>query len=164
MADPPDLTPESFEILVLGELRKVGFDIRGPSARRRAELPPPARGFVLELLLGLSRPPWHKQVLVSCRRQEDPVGAKEVESLKERLPAARAEAGLLFSTAEFTPEALGAGLLGGIALLPIVDGRSAFDAAGWGPSGQYPAWLPAYLAQVLDKDPGGLHPRRRRAA
>src|SRR3989442_1337333 len=28
-------------------------------------------------------------------------------------------------------------------------------ASGWGPSGHYPAWLPAYLAQVVDRDSAG---------
>src|ERR1044071_8988019 len=160
MTGPPEMTPESFEILVVRELRKVGFEVFGVRGRRRADLPPPSTGFLLELLIGLGRPGGRKQVLASCRCRDVPIGPEAVESLKERLPAAGAQAALLFGTADFTPDALSAGLQNGIALFRIVDGRSAFDAAGWGPSGHYPAWLPAYLAELLDRDPAGL-PRRR---
>ena len=155
MADLPTVTPDYFEILVVRELRKVGFDVGAVRIHRRAELPEPERGFVLELLALLSRPPWTRQVLIACRRQEAPIAREVVDSLKARLKDAAAEAALVFSTVEFTPDALAAGREAGVGLLRVVDGHSVFDASGWGPSGHYPAWLPAYLAQVVDRDVTG---------
>ncbi len=155
MADLPTVTPDYFEILVVRELRKVGFDVGAVRIHRRAELPEPERGFVLELLALLSRPPWTRQVLIACRRQEAPIARDVVDSLKARLKDAAAEVALVFSTVEFAPDALAAAREAGVGLLRVVDGHSVFDASGWGPSGHYPAWLPAYLAQVVDRDGAG---------
>jgi len=155
MADLPVVTTDYFEILVVRELRKVGFEVDAVRIHRRAELPEPERGFVLELLALLSRRPWRKQALIACRRQEAPIPREVVDSLKARLPDAKAEVALVFSTVEFTPDALAAGREAGVALLRVVDGHSVFDASGWGPTGHYPAWLPAYLAQVVDRNGAG---------
>jgi len=155
MADLPAVTPDYFEILVVRELRKVGFDVGAVRVHRRAELPEPEHGFVLELLVQVSRPPWRKQALIACRRQEAAISRDVVDSLKSRLRDAAAEVALVFSTVEFSPDALTAGREAGIALLRVVDGHSVFDRSGWGPSGHYPAWLPAYLAQVVDRDSAG---------
>ena len=163
MADLPTVTPDYFEILVVRELRKVGFDVTEVRIHRRAELPEPEPrgGFVLELQALLNRPSWRKHALISCRRQEASIPREVVESLQARLPEARADVALVFSTAPFAPDALAAGQETGIGLLRVVDGRSALDASGWGtgegrsPDGHYPAWLPAYLAQVVDRDGNG---------
>jgi len=60
--------------------------------------------------------------------------------------------GLLFGTSSFDPDALQAAQDGGLALLRVTDGRTAFDTSGWGPPGHYPAWLPAYCAQAVGRD------------
>src|SRR5207244_12983905 len=44
---------------------------------------------------------------------------------------------------------------GTVALLRVTDGRTAFDTSGWGTPGHYPAWLPAYCAQVVGRDVSG---------
>ena len=155
MADLPTVTPDYFEILVVRELRKVGFDVGAVRIHRRVEVPEPDRGFVLELLALVTRPPWTRQVLIACRRQEAPIAREVVDSLKARLKDAAAEVALVFSTVEFTPDALAAGREAGVGLLHVVDGHTVYDASGWGPSGHYPAWLPAYLAQVVDRDGAG---------
>ncbi len=155
MADLSVVTPDYFEILVVRELRKVGFEVTAVRVHRRAELPEPERGFVVELLALLSRPPWRKHALIACRRQEGPIAREVVDSLKARLRDAAADVALLFSTVEFAPDALAASREGGVGLLRVVDGHSVFDASGWGPTGHYPAWLPAYLAQVVDRDGAG---------
>ena len=90
MADLPTVTPDYFEILVVRELRKVGFEVGAVRIHRRAELPEPERGFVLELLALLSRPPWTRQVLVACRRQEAPVARDVVEMKRRQKTADRA--------------------------------------------------------------------------
>jgi len=46
MADLPVVTTDYFEILVVRELRKVGFEVDAVRIHRRAELPEPERGFV----------------------------------------------------------------------------------------------------------------------
>jgi hypothetical protein len=78
-----------------------------------------------------------------------------VESLRDHLKEAGAEAGILFATTTFDRDALQAAQDGAVALLRVTDGRTAFDTSGWGTPGHYPAWLPAYCAQAVSRDPMG---------
>ena len=168
MGDLPALDPETFRILVVRELRKVGLDVGDGRIHRRAELPEPERGFVLELALPLSRSGggslW--RALVVCRRQSGAVGPDVVESVKARLPAVPADVALVFATSDFAADAVAAAQEAGVALLRVVDGRTALDTSAWseggggGEPGHYPAWLPAYLPQLIDRDLAG-QPRAR---
>jgi hypothetical protein len=162
MVDRPEVTPDYFEILVVRELRKAGLEVGEPRVHRRTELPEPERGFLLELSVWLRRDTWQKRALIACRRQVGPIGAEAIDSLTPHLAEAQADVALLFATAAFTPQGLAAGDEQGIALLQLVDARTAFDTSGWGGGGpgHYPAWLPAYLVQLVDRDPGG-QPRAR---
>jgi hypothetical protein len=159
MTDRPTIDPEYFEILVVRELRKIGLDVTEPRVHRRTELPEPERGFLLELRVSLGRdappPPWRKRALIACRRQDGPVGREAVETVAGRLGEAQADVGLLFAAADFTADAMAAGEERGIALLRLVDARTAYDTGGWGTPGHYPSWLPAYLVQVIDRDAAG---------
>lgn len=153
----PDVTPDYFEILVVRELRKVGLDVTDPRVHRRTELPEPTRGFLLELVAWLRRNTWRQRALIACRRQDggEAIGRMPVDDLAARLPEAKANIGLLFSTMDFGPDALAAAQGHGIALLHLVDARTAFDTGGWGEPGHYPMWLPAFLVQIVDQDSGG---------
>jgi hypothetical protein len=155
MPELPDLTPEYFEILVVRELRKVGLEVSELRLQRRATLPQPERGYLLELKGVVSRVPWRRHVLIGCRRQEIAVGRADVETFKGHFREFGADAGILFATAAFEPDALAAAQESTIALLRVTDGRTAFDTSGWGAPGHYPAWLPAYCAQVVGRDPAG---------
>ena len=160
MSDPPAVTPDYFQILVVRELRKVGFDVGAARVHRRSELPEPERGFVVELQIPLSRSGSTWRVLAACRRQSGSVGRDVIESVKTRLPEVPADVALVFATSDFTAEAVTAAQEAGVALLRLVDGRSAFDMSGWSTPGHYPAWLPAHMAQLVDRDPAG-QPRLR---
>ncbi len=152
MPELPELTPENFEILVVRELRKVGLDVGELRVHRRATLPEPQPGYLLELKGVVSRPPWQRRALIACRRQQTPLGRTEVESVRDHVKEAGVDVGLLFGTSSFDPDALQAAQDGGLALLRVTDGRTAFDTSGWGPPGHYPAWLPAYCAQAVGRD------------
>ena len=108
MLELPELTPESFEILAVRELRKVGLEVSQLRIHRRATLPEPERGYLLELKGVISRAPWQRRVLIACRRQQAPIGRAAVESLRGHLTEAGVEAGILFGTAVFEPDALNA--------------------------------------------------------
>jgi hypothetical protein len=157
---PAAVTPDSFEILVVRELRKAGLEVADVRKQRRTELPEPERGFLLELRVWLSREAWSKRALIACRRQDggaggSAIGRAAIDDLTQRLGSAQADVGLLFATADFAPEALAAAEAAGVALLRLVDARTAFDSGGWGEPGHYPSWLPAYLVQVVDRDQAG---------
>lgn len=155
MPELPELTPEHFEILVVRELRKVGLDVAELRIHRRATLPEPERGYLLELKGALGGATGRRETLIACRRQQAPIDRAAVESLRNHVKEAGAEAGLLFGAADFAAEALVAAMDDALALLRVTDGRSAFDTSGWGPPGHYPAWLPAYCAQLVTRDPLG---------
>ena len=155
MLELPELTPEHFEILVMRELRKVGLLVSELRIHRRAPLPEPERGYLLELKGVVRGTGWQRRTLIACRRQERPIGPADVESLKEHLKEAEVEAGLLFGAADFEPDALKAAQENALALFRVTDGRTAFDTSGWGAPGHYPVWLPAYCAQAVARDPLG---------
>jgi hypothetical protein len=155
MAESPPLTPQTFEILVVRELRKAGFEVGNVRTHRRSELPPPEpeHAFVLELVVALTQPQttWARRALVVCRSQASAVERDVIELAKARLPEVRADIALVFAIPDFSAEALAAAEESGVALLRVVDGRSAFDMSGWSTPGHYPAWLPAYLAELVDR-------------
>src|SRR3989441_11112677 len=68
MLELPELTPESFEILAVRELRKVGLEVSPLRVHRRATLPEPERGYLLELKGVISRARWQRRILIACRR------------------------------------------------------------------------------------------------
>src|SRR2546430_13359209 len=106
MLELPELTPEHFEILVMRELRKVGLLVSELRIHRRAPLPQPERGYLLELKGVVRGTGWQRRTLIACRRQERPIGPPDVEALKEHLKEAEVEAGLSFAAAHFEPAAL----------------------------------------------------------
>jgi hypothetical protein len=154
------VTPDEIQILVLRELRKVGLAVGPPRVHRRSELPEPGRGLVLELVISLSGAGATRRALIVCRSQVGVVARDVVEDARARLPEASADVAIIFATAEFAPDALAAACESGVALLQIADGRRVFDASGWGEGtggipGHYPAWLPAHIAQLVDRDAAG---------
>lgn len=155
MGELPKVTPEYFQILVVRELRKAGFEVGEVRVHRRSELPEPRRGFIVELTSLLAYAAWHKRALVACRHQDDRVGRDVVDELKSRLEAVRAEVGIVFTTADFHDEATAAAQQAGVALLRVIDGRKAYDGGRYGTPGHYPAWLPAHTVEVVDRDAGG---------
>src|SRR5205809_1280802 len=155
MLELPELTPEHFESLVMRELRKIGLDVSELRTHRRSTLPEPDGGYLLELKGVVRGAGWQRRVLIACRRQQRPIMAAEVELLKDHVKEADVEVGLLIGAGDFEPDALTTAEDTALALLRSPDGRTAFDTSGWGTPGHYPAWLPAYCAQSVTRDPLG---------
>src|SRR3989442_10567487 len=108
MLELPELTPESFEILAVRELRKVGLEVSQLRVHRRATLPEPERGYLLELKGVISRAQWQRRILIPPRRQQAPIGRAAVEALRDHGPEAGVEAGIIFGPAAFEPDPLNA--------------------------------------------------------
>src|SRR5256885_2821694 len=109
MPELPELTPEHFEILVVRELRKVGLDVAELRIHRRATLPEPERGYLLELKAVLTGTAGPRQAFIACRRQQAASGRTAVECLRGHVKEAGAGGGLLFGAADLAPGALAAG-------------------------------------------------------
>lgn len=155
MDDLPELSRESFEILVVRELRKAGLDVDLLRCHRRTELPESERGYLVELVAALRGSAWQGRALIACRRQDGPIGRAAVDALEEHVKEADVPAGILFGAPDFALAALQAIDDRPLVLLRVADGRTAFDTSGWGTPGHYPAWLPAYCAQLVDCDAFG---------
>jgi hypothetical protein len=159
MPEPPPLTPERFEILVVRELRKAGLDVSPLRVHRRATWSEPGGAYLLELTGELTRAGWRRRVLITCRRQNTPIARADVEAVAAHVREAGVEAGVLFGTSLFDPDALKAADRRPLALLRVVDGRAAHDTTPWGSPGHAPAWLPAYCATTVYSDLVGTAPR-----
>src|SRR6266566_2478015 len=97
----PAMTRESFQILIVRELRKVGFDVGTVRTHRRSELPEPERGFVLELVIPLRCAGATWRALIVCLHQLGVVAPDVIASAKARLADASADVVIIFATAEF---------------------------------------------------------------
>jgi len=119
-----------------------GFDVGTVRTHRRSELPEPERGFVLELVIPLRCAGATWRALIVCLHQLAAVAPDVIASATARLADASADVVLIFATAEFASETLTAARESGVALLRVVDGRSAFDMSGWSTPGHYPPGSP----------------------
>jgi hypothetical protein len=183
MGDPRRLLPHEVEIFVTRELRKAGLELAGLKVRARVRLseqaPPPkssARSGPKSLLRPESDPEGAKRsdddyaveisavvrvegaerrVLIECRNEARPVRADAVEALSAKLPAAKAQHALMFSTSGYEPDAVRVARAHGVPLLAVADGKTAFARSSWGMAGQPPAWVPEYMAEVVDVDVTG---------
>src|SRR2546430_12788636 len=62
---------------------KVRLLVSELRVHRRATLPEPERGYLLELKGRVSRGSWHRRVLIACRRQDAAVRSEERRVGKE---------------------------------------------------------------------------------
>ena len=87
MGELPKVTPEYFQILVVRELRKAGFEVGDVRLHRRSELPEPQRGFVLELTAPLTRAmAVGQKVTASSRLTSSPTSTIPARSTKKTSP------------------------------------------------------------------------------
>jgi len=181
MGDPRRLRPDEVEIFVARELRKAGLELVSLRERARRRPGPDDDEYVMELAAVLRVEGAERRLVVECRNERLPVGAAAVASLAERLasgetepvdaprrlmPAPAAETtpsappvprqGLIFSVSGYDADAVRAARARGVALLTVADGKAAFARTQGGTmAGDPPAWVPEYMAEVVDLDPAG---------
>jgi hypothetical protein len=161
VASPRLLRPDEAEIVVLRELRKAGLEISAPKVLARPPLSrKDAEPWTLTLEASMRVQGDERRLLIECRSGATPVDAEVVRALRERLTKAGAAHVMIFSTSGFTADAVRMAREQGIPLLLIADGPAAFARGGWGAAGAAPAWVPEYMAEVLDLDAAG-QPRPR---
>jgi Restriction endonuclease len=159
LGDPRSLRPHEVEIFVVRELRKAGLD---PSAMKVRERTPASGGsddYAVELGCSLRIGDVDRQVLIECRNERAPLSATAVETFHAKLRDAKAQHAMMISTTGFEPEAIQTARSLGMPLLVVADGKSAFARSPWGMAGDPPAWVPEYMAELVDLDVTG-QPRR----
>ena len=157
MGDPRSLLPHEVEIFVVRELRKAGLEPMAMKVRDRAA----GKGddYVVELGCVLRISDADRQVLIECRNASVPVGVAAIGKLHAKLKDAKADHAMMFSTSGFEPDAIRTGKSLGVPLLAVADGKTAFARSPWGMAGDPPAWVPEYMAELVDLDVTG-QPRR----
>ncbi len=159
MGDPRSLLPHEVEIFVVRELRKAGLEPSGVKVRERTGPAGGSGDYSVELVCSLRIGDADRQVLIECRNARTPASDTFVETLHAKLPEAKAQYAMMFSTSGFEANAVRRARPLGIPLLAVADGKSAFARSPWGMAGDPPAWVPEYMAELLDLDVTG-QPRR----
>lgn len=179
MGDPRRVRPDELEILVARELRKAGVTVSHIAvlSRHASSTKDPAE-YSVELGAVLGDGDAARDAIIECRNGLAPTGAAAVEALDVRRraprpadgpvrllepPAATAAAGagaeprlaLMFSTSGYEAEAVRLASSLGITLLAIADGLAAFRRSQWAVGAQPPAWVPEYMAELVDLDAAG---------
>ena len=155
MGDPRRLRPDEVEILVARELRKAGLELSELNVRARRPLSKEREEYAIELGALVRIGGADRRVLVECRSERRPVRAEAVQALSATLADRGARHGMMFSTSGYEPDAVREARACGVALLTVADGRAAFARSPWGMAGQPPAWVPEYMAEVVDLDVAG---------
>lgn len=156
MGDPRRLLPHEVEILVARELRKAGLELAATKVLTRTRLSEKGDDeYAMEISGMLRLADADHRVLVECRNVQQPVRADAVQALIAKLAGMRAQHAIMFSTSGFEPDAVRAGRTHGVPLLAVADGKTAFERSPWGMAGQPPAWVPEYMAEVVDLDVAG---------
>jgi hypothetical protein len=155
VGNPKSLLPHEVEIFVTRELRKAGLDPSAMKVRQRTRVSGENDGYTVELACSLRLGETDRQVLIECRNEQAPVSAAAVETFHAKLHDAKAQHAMMFSTTGFEPNAIRTARTLGIPLLVVADGKSAFARSPWGMAGDPPAWVPEYMAELVDLDVTG---------
>lgn len=152
MGDPRSLLAHEVEIFVVRELRKAGLEPMSVKVRDRTEPKGGDGDYVVELGCVLRIGDGDRSVLIQCRNERAMATLALVEALHARLAAAKAQHAMMFSTAGFEPNAIRCARALGIPLFTVADGKTAFARSPWGMAGDPPAWVPEYMAELVDLD------------
>ena len=172
---------DEVEILVAREVRKAGLELSKLAVRSRHAIATDdatddASGYVMELRGITPVGDGTRDVLIEFRNEAELVGSPVVEALATRAVPPRVAEGpkrlqpipapppaaesapplrLLLSTSGFDDAAVRKATTLGIVLLRIADGGAAFLRSQWAMGDQPPAWVPEYMAELVDLGPSG---------
>jgi hypothetical protein len=149
------LLPHEVEIFVMRELRKAGLEPSAMKVRERTRAPGTSDDYAVELGCSLRVGDADAYVLIECRNERAPVSASAVEALQAKVRQAKAQHAMMFSTTGFEPGAIRTARSLGLPLLAVADGKTAFARSPWGMAGDPPAWVPEYMAEIVDVDVSG---------
>jgi len=175
MGNPRDVRPDEVEIVVARELRKAGVALsRVRVVTRRALAKDDADAYAIDLAGTTSEDTAGRDVLVEFRNEAVDVDLAAIAALRARTAAAQPVDGprrlqaveppalpageplrVMVSTTGFDAAAVREAKSLGIMLLRIADGREAFLRSQWAMGGQPPAWVPEYMAEMVDLGPTG---------
>ena len=180
MGDPRRVRPDELEILVARELRKAGVRLSRLAVLTRNVLSSKDAGeYSVEFGAVIGDGDVLREALIECRNEIAPIGVTAVQALDARrrarpagdgparlldppsvtppieAPNAEPRLAIMVSMSGYESEAVREAKSLGIALLAIADGPAAFRRSQWAVGAQPPAWVPEYMAELVDLDPAG---------
>lgn len=155
MGNPRSLLAHEVDIFITRELRKAGLVPSAMKVRDRTQASGKTDDYTVELGCSLRIDDSDRYVLIECRNQPVPVSATAVEALQTKVQQAKAQHAMMFSTTGFEPDAVRTAGTLGMPLLAVADGKTAFARSPWGMAGDPPAWVPEYMAELVDVDASG---------
>jgi len=175
MGDPRDVRPDEVEIIVARELRKAGVALsRVRVLARRALTPKDDSEYAIDLVGTTSGGAPTRDVLVEFRNEARVADVAAVTALGARMAPAQPVDGprrlqpvepaavpaaaplrVMVSTTGFDAAAVREAISLGVMLLRVADGREAFLRSQWAMGDQPPAWVPEYMAELVDLGPTG---------
>jgi restriction system protein len=130
------VTPEKFEQMVVEYLHSIGRSLKGFRVRHQSPVASPDGEFEIDAVATFEALGGEYLVLVECKHHKNPIKRELVQVLSDKVSSARAQKGMLFSTASFQRGAIDYALSRRIALVHFTEGGPIFETrAQVGPQG-----------------------------
>jgi restriction system protein len=150
---PSKLDGAEFERVVEEMLTSMGRGLPDFRVERQELIVAPDGQYRIDLSLRFSQFGVSFLVLGECKNHVRPVEREDVQVLADRLRAAGAQKGMLFSTNGFQSGAIQYARVHGIALITVIEGRLTYEtrARPTGIRPEPPPWanIPPYVGQLV---------------
>ncbi len=156
------LKPEEYEREVAALLAALGRDLPDFSVEHLALIRTPDGAFRIDVTAKFTQLGANFLVLVECKDHARPVEREDVQVLADKLRAAGAHKGMLFSTNGFQRGAIEYASSRGIALVRFLEGELTYDTKALGPPDaarpKPPPWadIASFVAQVISFAEGSI--------
>jgi restriction system protein len=126
------LTPEQFEEMVVGYLRKVGNGLSSVEVLHRSSVTTPDGEFEMDAVATFEAFGAEFLVLIECKHHKNPIKRELIQVLSDKVSSSRAQKGMLFSTASFQSGAIAIAYARSkrIALIHFVEGGPIYESRG----------------------------------
>ena len=150
---PSKLDGAEFEQVVSEILASMGRGLPDFRVERQEVIVAPDGQYRIDVSLRFSQLGVNFLVLAECKNHVRPVEREDVQVLADRLRAAGAQKGMLFSTNGFQSGAVQYAQIHGIALITVIEGKLTYEtrARPTGIRSEPPPWanIPPYVGQLV---------------
>jgi restriction system protein len=147
---PPTLTPEAFELEVKKDLDGLGAGLADYRSEHREVVAGTDGDYEIDIAVRFTALGANFLTLVECKHYRRPVEREKVQALFAKMQSVGAHKGLMFATGGFQSGAVEFATVHGIALVEVVDGRSAWIRKSAGFDGPVPwSQVPDHVARIV---------------
>lgn len=166
------ISPDEYEKEVAALLQALGRDLPGFQVQHLETVSTPDGSYKIDVTARFSQLGVDFLILVECKDHARPVERKDVQVLADKLRAASAQKGILFSTNGFQKGAIEYAKARRIALVRLIEGELMYETCALrlpgAPRPKPPPWanIPKYLGVMTSLGPEGgwtqsvVEPRR----